>query len=214
MKLALCYDTETSGLPLWSTPSEDPAQPHMVEIGAILVDLDTRTELQAINLVIRPDDTWSITDETTKIHGISHEMACAVGIDEALAMDVFLDLWLIAEVRIGFNEPFDARMMRIAMKRFFAEDTMPDGTPLSDAWKDAPAIDVCQMAMPFCKLPATPKMIAAGRGGQPKKPKLAEAFEVICGRPIEQAHTARGDTRATLELYYACLALQVAADAV
>lgn len=35
---AIVYDTETTGLPLFSQPSEDPRQPHIVQLAAIVVD--------------------------------------------------------------------------------------------------------------------------------------------------------------------------------
>lgn len=44
MKTALFYDTETTGLPL----SEHPDQPHIVQLAAILVDLDTRREIASM----------------------------------------------------------------------------------------------------------------------------------------------------------------------
>ena len=48
MNIALFYDTETTGLPLYDQPSDDPRQPHIVQVGAILVDLDTRKKSPAL----------------------------------------------------------------------------------------------------------------------------------------------------------------------
>ncbi|MGT2505722.1 hypothetical protein [Cupriavidus basilensis] len=55
----LFYDTETSGLPQWSLPSEDPSQPHITQIAAELHDEDTGTTLAFMDLLIRPDG-WTI----------------------------------------------------------------------------------------------------------------------------------------------------------
>ena len=38
MKKILFYDTETTGLPLWSQPSEHPDQPRVVQLAALLCD--------------------------------------------------------------------------------------------------------------------------------------------------------------------------------
>lgn len=38
MNPALFFDTETTGLPLFEQPSEDPRQPHIVQLAACLVD--------------------------------------------------------------------------------------------------------------------------------------------------------------------------------
>ena len=52
MNIALFYDTETTGLPLYDQPSDDPRQPHIVQLGAILVDLDARKEIACLDLIV------------------------------------------------------------------------------------------------------------------------------------------------------------------
>lgn len=56
MNPALFFDTETTGLPLFKEPSEDPRQPHIVQLGACLVDLDTWKTLATPILKIPPTD--------------------------------------------------------------------------------------------------------------------------------------------------------------
>jgi len=102
MKLALFFDTETSGLPLFSEPSEDPRQPHIVQLAAALVNLDTREVLEELNVIIKPDG-WEIPDEVAVIHGITTERALAEGIPEIEALDRFLALNARAEVRIAID---------------------------------------------------------------------------------------------------------------
>lgn len=45
MNTALFYDCETQGIPLFKEPSEHPEQPHIVQVAACLVDVDTRKTL-------------------------------------------------------------------------------------------------------------------------------------------------------------------------
>jgi DNA polymerase-3 subunit epsilon len=71
---ALFFDTETTGLPLFHEPSEDPRQPHLVQLAAVLVDIDTRKTLGSLDLTIAPDG-WEIPDDVVKIHGITNEHA-------------------------------------------------------------------------------------------------------------------------------------------
>ena len=52
--LGFFYDTETTGLPLFREPSEHPGQPHLVQLAAALVDLDTRETVASLDVVVRP----------------------------------------------------------------------------------------------------------------------------------------------------------------
>ena len=74
MTLAIFYDTETSGLPLFKEPSEDPRQPHIVQLAACLVDLDTGQTVSSMDVIVRPNG-WTIPDNVAAIHGITTERA-------------------------------------------------------------------------------------------------------------------------------------------
>jgi len=191
---ALFYDTETTGLPLFNEPSNDPRQPHLVQLAAILVDLDTRRELASIDLTIRPDG-WVIPDETAAIHGITTEIAAAHGVSEFSALSVFDQLWSKADFRVAHNEDFDARIMRITYLRCFTENA-------ADEWKAGNRQCTCALATPIMNLPPTERMVAKGMRG-PKKPNLAEALRFFTGRELENAHSARADTLACRDVFFA-----------
>lgn len=184
MNLILFYDKETTGLPLWKEPSEDPKQPHIVECAALLVDAETRKTVSSMSVVIRPDG-WEIPAEVSAVHGITTEVASKVGIDEATALDVFLDLHSRAQVRVAFNESFDARIVRIAMKRFGFNDED------ADKYKDAPAQCAMRMASPLV--------------GLGKFPNLGEAYQHFFSKPLEGAHSALIDAQACRDIYFALL---------
>lgn len=65
MPTVLFYDTETSGLPDWHAPSEAPQQPHIVQIAAGLVDVDTRAMVAGLDLIVAPDG-WTIPDDVAQ----------------------------------------------------------------------------------------------------------------------------------------------------
>ncbi|RWY82369.1 3'-5' exonuclease, partial [Pseudomonas aeruginosa] len=79
------FDFETTGIPEWKLPSEDPCQPHIVEVAALLCDAAGNT-IDRFEAIVRPNG-WEITPEMTAIHGISHEQAMDVGISEAEALE-------------------------------------------------------------------------------------------------------------------------------
>lgn len=182
-ELGLFYDFETSGLPLYGEPSEDPRQPHIVQVGAQLVNLSTRKVVASLNVIVRPDG-WTIPDEVAQIHGISTEMAMDLGVPEGTAAEMLLELWKPAapRLRVAYNESFDARIMRIALKRHCDDAT-------ADAWKEGPAECAMRMANPILK---------KGRYS-----KLVDAYEFFTGRPMGGAHSAMGDVEGCKAVYFA-----------
>lgn len=203
MNLALFYDTETTGLPLFKEPSEHPSQPHIVQIGACLADLDTRRVHSSLDVIIRPDG-WTIPDDVAAIHGITTEMAMAVGVPAVEAIGLFIALWSRASCRIAHNETFDARLVRIALMRHFTP--VDEGAPvLADHWKTGAAKCTQRIATPIMKLPPTPKMVAARMPG-PKSANLREAYQHFMGKPLEDAHSAMADARGCMEVFFAATA--------
>lgn len=200
--LALFYDTETSGLPLFNDPSEDPRQPHIVQLGACLVDLDSRKVISSLDVIVKPTN-WEIPDDVAKVHGITTEYARDVGIPENVAVQMLVDLW-DNRLRIAHNESFDARIVRIGIMRAIDHE-------LADYWKAGKAGCTQILATPHCKLPPTPKMIAARRTHY-KSANLGEAYLHFTGRPLEGAHSAMVDVRACMAVYFAVQDLQAAKE--
>lgn len=198
MQTALVYDTETTGFPLWNDPSEDPRQPHIVQLAAVLVDVHTRRTLQTVDLIIRPDG-WTIPDEAAAVHGITTEMAMDLGVPEALAVECLLDL-ARGRLRVAHNEAFDQRIVRIACKRHFDQ-------PSIDEWAAGQAQCTARMATPVMNLPPTEAMVRARRN-HPKTPNLREAVEHFTGLPLENAHSALADVHGCMAVWFALRDLQ------
>jgi DNA polymerase-3 subunit epsilon len=199
---ALFYDTETTGLPLFSEPSEDPRQPHIVQLAAILVDLDTRKQLASIDLTVKPSG-WDIPDEVAKIHGITTELANDIGVPELIALESFTALWLRADLRVGHNEQFDARIVRIALHRF-------DPGMEADKWKAGRAECTQLLATPILKLPPTEKMLRAGFNKH-KSANLREAYRHFFGDELVGAHSAIEDAKGCMRVYFAIKQAAIAA---
>jgi DNA polymerase-3 subunit epsilon len=194
MNLALFYDSETTGLPLDYAPEADPRQPHVVQLGACLVDLDTRTTLSALDVICLPDG-WEIPAQAAAVHGITTEMALAVGVPEKLAVTMLLSMAKRAAVRVGHNEQFDARILRTAALRFH-------GDSVADAWSAGAAKCTGAMSTPILKLPPTERMRASGRAGF-KMPRLGEAYRHFTGRELQNAHSAMADVQGCMEVFFA-----------
>ncbi len=197
--LILVYDSETTGLPLWDKPSDDPGQPHIVQLAAVLVDPLTRQHVAAIDLIVKPEG-WTIPAEVAAIHGITTERASRVGVPEVDVLGIFNALHRVANLRVAHNESFDMRILRIAYKRFH-------GPEPADAWKVAPAACTAKLATPHCKLPPTDRMKAVGRNHF-KTANLSEAYQHFTGEEFVGAHSAMTDVLGCMAVYWAIMDLQ------
>ena len=183
MALILFYDTETTGLPDFQAPSESEHQPHIVQLAAALVDDKNRKTVSSINLIIKPEG-WKISEELVEIHGISTEFALETGVTITRALQVFFELWK-GRKRIGFNESFDARIIRIAQHKL--------GSPEEqlEAWKNGEKECAMYAARKYTNLPKN------------KLPKLIEAYQHFFGESFYGAHNAMNDVNALISVYFA-----------
>lgn len=116
----LHYDTETTGLPVPGVPSNDPRQPRIVTISAILDDEDGN-EMTRYSAIIRPDG-WEIDERLTgddgrptafSIHGITNARAQAEGVPLQDALTSFMSMAAVADVLSAFNHFFDFKLVKI-----------------------------------------------------------------------------------------------------
>jgi len=97
------------------------------------------------------------------------------------------------EIRIAHNEQFDARIVRIATKRYCSEDVQKD-------WKEGAKFCTMRKSMNILKLPNT-----TGHGGAFKFPRLEEAYRFFAGEEMKNAHSAMGDVKAVNRVYQGIL---------
>jgi len=193
--MILAYDTETSGMVDFPKPSSAKHQPHIVQLAALVIDEETREETQSMNRIVKPDG-WSFHPEAVAVHGITEEQAMDEGIPEKEALEEFFELWRMSSTRLGHNENFDARIIRIATFRYSTEQ-------VQQAWK-VQNKNICTMRLstPIVKCPPTAKMKAAKRFHY-KSASLSEAYKHFTGQDLTGAHDAMIDVAASLAVYWA-----------
>jgi DNA polymerase-3 subunit epsilon len=201
--LILIFDTETNGLPQFKQPSDHPDQPHIVQFAALQIDPATRDEIQAVNLIVKPDG-WTIPDEVAAIHGITTERAMDEGVPEKQVTELFLDLSNQADLSVAHNINFDARIMRIAMMRLgMVRETI-------EAIEQRPRFCTMTKASAIMKMAPTDRMLMAGFT-KPKPPKLSECIQHFFGETLDGAHDALIDVRACARVFFHLQSLAVAA---
>lgn len=180
MKTFLFFDTETTGKADFRAPSAAAHQPRLVQLGAILADEQGR-ELAALNLIIKPNG-FEIPAEAAAVHGITTELARAVGVPVLDACEPFYSLARVAQGYVCHNTEFDRLIMDGELQRLRLD--LPE-----KSWH-------CTMkAMTsVCRLP--------GRYGDFKWPNLQEAHRHCFQREFDGAHDAMADVRACRDVFF------------
>jgi DNA polymerase III subunit epsilon len=191
--MILVFDSETTGLPAFNLPAENPSQPHIVQLGAILYDQGRRV-VSELNLLVRPDG-WTIDPGAAAIHGITQEAAMKYGLKLERVIKLFIDLADRAELLVAHNYSFDERMIRRELHHM----ALPS---LAEAMRAR--LNYCTMkaSTPILNLPPTEKMVRAGFN-KPKNPNLGEDYKHFTGLTLEGAHDAMADVRACAAVYFA-----------
>ena len=185
--MILFFDTETTGLADFNKRARDPAQPHIVQLAAIAMTDDLATEIDAYNVIVKPDG-WTIPKEASDVHGITMEKA-AGGIPEKDAATKLLEMIALSALIVAHNITFDKFIARIAMRRY---DLMTDAQDLW--WKQLPTFCTMRATTDLCKLPGP-------FAGKFKWPKLQEAHQHAFGETFDGAHDALADVRACSRIY-------------
>lgn len=111
----LVFDTETNGLPNGKNPSitETHNWPHILQISYILYDDEKHNIIDIQDHLIKVDKTIAISDECTKIHGITRYKCEKKGIPITDALDLFNNALQQADLVVGHNVSFDKRLIMV-----------------------------------------------------------------------------------------------------
>ena len=183
----LFIDVETTGLPKNKKLSykEKDNWPRVVQISFQMCDEEGVFVEEPITAVIKPEN-YIISEEVSKIHGISHAFAVAEGQDIKSVLDLLEQYIDKADMLIAHNMEFDYNTIA---SEFYHLDKRE---PMLNKPK------FCTMSnrnvMNFCKLP--------GKFRDYKYPKLKELYNILFSEEFSNQHNALYDTRATIKCFF------------
>lgn len=182
--MIISWDTETTGLPTTDAyPNVNNLSKfsacHVVQLSAVKFDDDGR-ELDAFNVIIRPDTYSSMPEAAEKVHGVSFEKAREDGIPFGRAFRAFKTFCGNTTLLIAYNSQYDERMVLTELLR--------RGAHASHAkWFRAHKF-ICVYEM-------------FKRTEVRRKGKLTEVYRTYFGEDFEGAHDALADSRAAARVY-------------
>jgi DNA polymerase III epsilon subunit-like protein len=166
--MMLALDTETSGLIPHGVPKGNPAWPFIVQVGAILFDLDG-TERAVFGSQVRSDGK-TISPGAEKVHGISTRSARRDGVSELAALAVISGFAAQASIITAFNAKFDIDIIESSLIRLGKSTRMVVRPGVE-------IVDLIPPAAQLCKLPS------GHESGSYRWPSLDAACAAILGEP-------------------------------
>jgi len=184
----LIFDTETTGFILKGADPGHPDQPDLVQLAALLCDESGR-EFSALSTIVVPGKP--IHRGARQAHGISDELADAVGVPPLAALSMFKAMLLRADMIVAHNLEFDAKVMLTAWTRVFGSD-------FRNELNGKRAFCTMKAMTPVCQiLHSSPR-----HAKDFKWPKLEECVEFLFGEKLIGAHDALVDARACARVYF------------
>lgn len=145
-----------------------------------------------MNVIVYPYD-WVISEEVSKLHGITHARAEEEGVGLTAALDTFATLASMADRFVAHNIEFDEKVIRRAARYIAALR----GTEPRDIFGTKELRCTMKAATPVCKL-------LGHRSAHDKDYKyasLTEAHMHFFGETFDGAHDAMIDVRAMIKVY-------------
>lgn len=190
--LVLAFDSETTGIPHTNLPLDHPAQPRMVQLGAVLCDLQGR-ELKTMSTLIKPDG-WEVDYDSELVHGWTTEDCEFLGIPVADAISEFSRMAAEADLVTAHHLAFDRRILEI-------EKAHNPGIALPGF----PGVCTMELSAPIVGIPY--------RGGY-KWPSLVEAVNCLTAGTItdDDLHDALDDARYCMQVTMALIEMGLVAS--
>jgi DNA polymerase III epsilon subunit-like protein len=197
--LILAFDTETTGLPTTRIVNIDKTKewPHIVQFSYLIYDTKSHVIVKIRDFIIKVPENVVISEESIKLHGITHEISNKVGIELQIALDSFFEDMLKVDFVIGHNLSFDTNMVKMELLRLIelSEDRKPmykhmfyeitHFTKFRCTMQDT--IDYCNILRPSKK------------GDTYKKfPSLTELYQKLYNKTPNNLHNALHDVIITL----------------
>jgi len=201
----LVFDTETTGLPQskFISPSTLHQWPHIVQFSYVIYDSSLNDIVESKDYVIKVPKSILISEETTKIHGITNEISAKSGIRINEALNEFFYYLRGVDRIIGHNIEFDLNMIKIELLRIINKYSitseqlkiykydlhyLTNYKNISCTLKDS---------IKFCNIQLLDK------NGNPylKYPKLIELHEKLFNKTPSNLHNSFNDILVTLRCF-------------
>lgn len=192
----LVFDTETSGLPSFKLPLDDPSQPKLMQLAFVMLD-DEFKERSRFHSNVKHIDQYDVNPFAYAAHGLSYQECQDTGIPLVCVVDLFTQIISQCSCQVAHNLKFDKMISDIAINTIYKDE-------YNVSWSES---DFCTMlqSTEICKIPHK-----NGRAGN-KWPTVKEAYEKLLNKQlVGNFHNATFDLDATVEIFKHLKSLETA----
>jgi DNA polymerase III epsilon subunit-like protein len=187
----LIFDTETTGLPSDRnvSPKVPGAWPHIVQLAWMTFDKQGKP-VGGGNAIVKPDG-YTIPEESTKVHGISHQQAMKEGHDINGVLIRFFNDLMKSNVIIAHNADFDSKVVASECYRLHVHNVL----------KHKKVLCTMKTTTNLCKIPPVDPKYSGF-----KWPKVEELYFFLFKRkPSVKMHNALHDVQVTSRCFFELL---------
>ena len=201
----LVFDTETTGLPETKLLNPDTLQqwPCVVQFSYLIYDLSLNKIVKCMDHIIKIPEHVQISENSTKIHGITNEITCKKGLLIKNVLDDFFCYLRDVDFIIGHNISFDINMIKVELLRIIYNEKL-NAQELKKYKYNLHFISnyknifcTLQESIKFCNIQAIDKF---GRTYL-KYPKLLELHEKLFNSSPNNLHNSFNDVLVTLRCF-------------
>jgi DNA polymerase III epsilon subunit-like protein len=119
----LVFDTETTGLPSSKIINPDALNlwPHIVQFSYVMYDTELNDIVKTSDTIVKVKEDIIISEESTKIHGITNDISKRNGSHIVLILKNFFDNFRNSDLLVGHNISFDINMVKVELLRLIYE---------------------------------------------------------------------------------------------
>ena len=201
----LVFDTETTGLPQtkFISPFTLNQWPHIVQFSYVIYDASLNKIVESKDYVIKLPENIQISEESSKIHGITNELSAKNGVSINEVLNEFFYFLRSVDALIGHNIEFDINMVKIELLRIINKNLLTEEQikvykyDLHYLTNYPNVICTLKESIQFCNIQLIDKH------GKPylKYPKLIELHEKLFNKSPTNLHNSFNDILVTLRCF-------------
>ena len=202
--LVLVFDTETTGLPKTKIINKDVLHlwPYLVQFSYIIFDTELKTLIKMKDCIIRIPDFINISEDNSRIHGITNDISLLKGINIIDVLNKFFVDFSSVDYIVGHNISFDLNMIRAELNRVIVnsnndEEITEFQTHLTTINASKNIYCTMKESIDLCAIQAIDKF---GRSYN-KFPKLIELYQKLFGITPNNLHNSLNDVIVCLRCF-------------